>query len=136
MPDATRQYGRHKKRGVSVMALKVNLADLNAASAFVLGVLPESSLLMNAWIVQTIVGSVALSTADISADGNLLFNDYALTSVADTVTADVTNIHLPTGGDVTITPSADLSAGTGQLWVMLEYIEYEQCTGELTNFGS
>jgi len=140
--DISRKEGRHKKRDVSVAAFRLlgtEIAALIAAGAantddFQLGVLPKNILI-------TAVHTVIISSFDASltvdlgfAGGTELDSAVALDGSADTVVVGNTGISVQTGPIVTADFSADPSQG--EAMVIIEYIEYNQATGELTNFVS
>ena len=140
--DISRSKGRHKKRDVSVAAFELNgeeLATLIAGDAtnaddFQLGVLPTNILIVAQYTVIIESFDAAL-TVDLGFSGGTeLDSAVALDGAADTVVAGVTGLAIQTGPTVTADFSADPSQGRAM--VIIEYIEYDQCTGELTNFVS
>lgn len=139
--DISRSKGRHKKRDVSVSAFEINGAEVAALIAagtaantddFQLGVLPKNILIT---AVHTVVleSFDAALTVDLGFSGGTeLDGAVALDGAADTVVVGNTGISIQTGPTVTADFSANPTQGRAML--IVQYIEYEQCTGELTNF--
>ncbi len=136
MTNVTRTLGKHKKRDVSVMAIRCLGSEMAAAGTYEVGNLPKRILVIASTSFVVVPFDGTLPTADFGITGDSTAFDalVALDGTADTVVAGAGNIHMPTGAEVTVTR---LVASTlGEVWLIIEYIEYDQCTGELTNFST
>lgn len=135
MTNVTRTLGKHKKRDVSVMAIQILGTEMAAAGTYESANLPKGSLVIasTSFIVVPFDGTTP--TANFGVTGSLTIFDsaVALDASADTVVAGAGNLHFPSGGEVTVQRVA--ASTLGEAWLILEYIEYNQCTGELTNFS-
>lgn len=142
--NLTRYRGRHKKRNVSVMALEIDGAEIGALvdnHAFVLadddfelGVLPTHILITS---VKTVVledfdGSLTVDIG-LTSGGTELDAAVALDGGANSVVVGNTDISIQTGPKVFAEFSAKPTQG--RAYVIIEYIEYTQCTGELTRLS-
>lgn len=135
MTDISRKQGMHKKRDVSVMTLIMDAADMGAADTYELAELPKEILITASSLVVLIPFDGTLPTAAIGFQGGTgaeLIAATTIASAADTVVAGNGDISKQTGGVVTLTKVGTSTVGKAVMTV--EYIEYEQCTGELTNF--
>lgn len=135
MTDISRKQGMHKKRDVSVMTLIMDAADMGAADTYELAELPKEILITASSLVVLIPFDGTTPTAAIGFQGGTgaeLIAATTIASAADTVVAGNGDISKQTGGVVTLTKVGTSTVGKAVMTV--EYIEYEQCTGELTNF--
>ena len=136
MTDISRTLGKHKKRDVSVMAIELNVSDLAAADTYEVAVLPKNALII-ASTLTVVVPFTAGATVAVGFEGGTgaeLIAATTVASAADTVVAGHGAISKQTGPTITVTKAGTSTAG--KAWFIIEYIEYEQCTGELTNFDS
>lgn len=148
--NLTRELGRHKKRDVSVFTTFLDIVSAPGATAvstsgddYELFVMPPESLVTHASMVVVTANNAGTSAvADLGFGGDDTLIDGAdLTSAAGTELDGGTNAEIPaikaTGGTVTFSPTYAGTAPTaGRVLVRVEYIEYEQCTGELTEFST
>lgn len=135
MTDISRTLGKHKKRDVSVMALELNVSDMAAADTYELAVLPKNVLITASSLVVLTPFDGTTPTVAVGFQGGTgaeLIAATAIDSAADTVAAGNGDISRQTGGVITATKVG--TSTTGRAFFTIEYIEYEQCTGELTNF--
>jgi len=133
MTDISRTLGKHKKRDVSVMALEINASDMAAAGAYELAVLPMNVLITASSLVTIVPFDGATPTITVGFNGGTeLLALTAIDSAADTVVAGNGDISQQTGPVITMDKLGTSTVGIAMFTI--EYIEYEQCTGELTNF--
>jgi len=135
MTDISRKQGMHKKRDVSVMALMLDAADMGAADTYEVAMLPKNSLIIASTLTVLTSFDGTTPTVAVGFEGGTGAELIAATSVssaADTVTAGNGDISRQTGAAVTVTKAG--TSTVGKAVFTIEYIEYEQCTGELTNF--
>ena len=142
--DVSRGKGRHKKRDVSVAAYYIDSAELAALIAdgalatdqFMLGRLPTNIIIL-ASLTTVLVPFDAVVTMTCGLVGGTGAEFAAaltpLDAAADTVVAGSGDISVQTGPAVQAT-FAGAPGQVGLALVTVEYIEHEQCTGELTNF--
>lgn len=138
--DVSRTGGRHKKKDVSVFFAELNYDELaTSADVYQLGVLPNESVITSAFIVTvTAADAATASTVDIGfAGGAEILNDSDLKASAGTVDASsLVPLVRATGGIITATPTITGTNTQGKAYLVIEYVEYEQCTGEMTDFAS
>ena len=125
----------HKKRDVSVMVIYLTAAEMAAADTYEVASFPKNILITASSLVTLIPFDGTTPTAAIGFQGGSgaeLIAATAIDSAADTVAAGNGDISKQTGGVVTVTKTG--TSTVGKAVATVEYIEYEQCTGELTNF--
>lgn len=135
MTDISRTLGKHKKRDVSVMALELNASDMAAAGTYELAVLPKNCLITASSLVSIVAFDGTTPTVAIGFEGGTgaeLIAATTIAAVADVVAAGNGDLSKQTGPTITATKVG--TSTVGKYWFTIEYIEYEQCTGELTNF--
>lgn len=131
--DISRTLGKHKKRDVSVMALEINASDMAEAGAYECAVLPSNVLITATALVTIVAFDGTTPTIAVGFNGGAeLLAATALDSAADTVVAGNGDISVQTGPQITMDKVG--TSTVGKAYFTIEYIEYEQCTGELTNF--
>lgn len=139
--NLSRLDGRHKKRDVCVFFADVTYDEIiTNAEVYQLGVIPPESIVLSAVVLPIVLNNAGTSaTFDLGFDGGaeLIDDGDLLTAVGTDIPSTLVPIHLPTGGTLTIVVTYGGTAPTaGQLFLYVEYLEYRQCTGELTNFAS
>lgn len=135
MTDISRTLGKHKKRDVSVMALAISAKDMAAADTYELAVLPKNVLITASSLVTIVAFDGTTPTIAVGFQGGSgaeLIAATAIDSAADTVVAGNGDISQQTGP--VIEASKVGTSTVGLAYMLVEYIEYEQCSGELTNF--
>lgn len=140
--DVSRLNGRHKKRDICVFFAELDYDEINtAAEVYQLAQLPPESIVLSATVLPIVTNNAGTSaTFDIGFAGGaeLVDGGDLLTAAGTAVVSSTVPIHLPTGG--VLTWKAATFGGTaptaGKLFLYVEYLEYRQCTGELTNFVS
>ena len=137
--NISRVEGRHKKKDVSVFVADVDYDEIaTSADVYQLAEIPPESLILSAVLLPIVTNDAGTSaTFDLGfAGGAELIDDGNLKTAAGTaVTSSLTPLHRPTGGVLTFVPTYGGTAATaGRFILWVEYLEYTQCTGELTNF--
>ena len=137
--NLSRLEGRHKKRDICVFFAEIEYSDiLVAADVYQLGMIPPESIVIAATVLPSVTNNAGTSaTFDLGFAGGaqLLDNADLKTAAGTDIPSTLAPVHLPTGGILTIVPTYGGAAPTlGKMFVYVEYIEYTQCTGELTNF--
>ena len=137
--NISRLAGRHKKRNICVFQTDLDWDEIvTSADVYQLAELPSEIVVTACRIlVITAFDTATVATVDIGFDGDAtLLDDSNLKATAGTNDeSSLTPIHKPTGGTLTATPTLTGAAATvGKAKLMVEYIEYEQATGEMTNF--
>jgi hypothetical protein len=135
MTDISRTLGKHKKRDVSVMAIMLDASEMGAADTYEVAVLPKNILITASTL--TVLESMDGTNPTVAVGfqggtGSELISATTVSSAADTTAAGNGDISRQTGDVVTVTKVA--ASTTGLAVFTIEYIEYNQCTGELTNF--
>jgi len=117
------------------MAIQLLASEMGAAATYELANLPKQSLVIASTSFIVVPFDGTLPKADFGFTGALTELDatVALDAAANTVVAGAGNIHKPSGGEVTVVKT--VASTVGEAWLIIEYIEYTQCTGELTNFS-
>ena len=133
MTDISRTLGKHKKRNVCVMALEINASDMAAAGAYELAVLPTNVLITATALVSVVAFDGTTPTIAVGFNGGAeLLAATTIAAAADTVAAGNGNIAQQTGPQITMDKVG--TSTVGKYIFIIEYVEYEQATGELTNF--
>lgn len=133
MTDISRTLGKHKKRDVSVMSLPIDVSDMAAAGEYELAVLPTNVLITASNLVTLIPFDGTTPTIAVGFNGGAeLLSATALDGTADDVDAGNGGISQQTGPQITMTKVG--TSTVGKAVFMIEYTEYDQATGELTNF--
>jgi hypothetical protein len=133
MTDISRTLGKHKKRDVSVMALAISASDMAAAGAYEVAVLPKNVLIVASNLVTLVDFDGTTPTIAVGFNGGAeLIAATAIDGGADDVNAGNGGISIQTGPQITMSKVG--TSTVGEAVFTIEYIEYEQCTGELTNF--
>ena len=139
--NISRLEGRHKKRDVNVFFAEVDFDEVaTTAEIYQLAKLPPETVVLSAVLLPIVLNNAGTSaTFDLGfAGGAELINDGDLLTAAGTdVPSTLVPLHLPTGGTLTFVPTYGGTAATaGKAFIYCEYLEYRQCTGELTNFAT
>lgn len=145
--NMSRKLDAHKKRGVSVAAVDVNLADAVKQGAvqgdvLQLSKLPSNSLVLGLRIVLLEVADVAATiTPDTGAGGGTIaafdIGNGATAAVGDNISYDYSDddtLGLTDTGVLVTTALTTLAAGAtvGRFLLVVEYLEYTKTSGELT----
>jgi len=138
--NLTRKNHRHQKQDVSVFTTDLDYAVEvgDSADVFQLFTLPPESMVITAsLIILTASDAATTATADLGFAGDAtLIDDADLTSAAGTnLDGGLTPLIKETGGIVTYTPTYTGATTEGKVKVLVEYIEYNKTTGEVTNFS-
>ncbi len=128
--NLTRNGTFNQKKSVSVASAPFDFNDLNLVDDHQLFVLPDNSIITDLFFV-VIEAGVAASTYELGFEGGTgseIQTSGALTSVGvDRVGAD---LETDTGKTIIFTPSVQQTQGK---WIaILEYIEFNLVTGDLT----
>ncbi len=140
--NSSRLEGRHKKRDVNVFFADILFSEvITAAEIYQLCEIPPESVILSCVMLPIVLNNAGTSaTFDIGFDGGdeLIDGGDLLTAAGTDVASSLVPLHMPTGG--TLTWTAKTYGGTaptaGRAFLYVEYLEYKQCTGELTNFSS
>lgn len=135
MTNISRKQGNHKKSDVSVMTLLMDVTEMAAADTYEMATLPKGSLITASSLVTLIAFDGTTPTVAVGFQGGTgaeLIAATAIDSAVDTVAAGNGDISRQTGAVITATKVG--TSTVGKVLFTIEYIEYEQCTGELTNF--
>lgn len=137
--NLSRKNRRNYKRSISVFTAILTYSDEIGTSADVyqLTELPPEIVITRASVIPLVASDAATSaTVDLGIDGgNELIAAGDLKSVAGTdVTDDITSLVLETGGTLTFKPTYTGAVSAGKFLVVVEYIEYQKVTGEITNY--
>ena len=135
MTDLSRSQGNHKKRDISVSAFRLKSSDIPGADTYELGVLPTNILIVGSSVTNVVAFSAATAISVEMVGGATLITTADLAAAADTVVDSTsTPLATQTGPVVTATLTGGVALTAGEAVVTVEYIELDQCTGELTNF--
>ena len=132
--DKTRTGINNQKRSVSVLSAPFVEADILVdGSSF--ANLPARSLITNIIVNVTTVSATATSTVDVTANGNVVANEVAVTTAGAIVGTVVSGeAYLATGGALVVKAGA-VTPAAGDLVgdIIVEYIELDKSNGEYTN---
>lgn len=139
--NISRLEGRHKKRDVNVFFAELDYDEIaTSAEVYQLAQLPPESVVLSAVYFPIVTNNAGTSmTFDLGFAGGaeLIDGGDGLTAAGTDVPSTLVPVHLPTGGALTFLPTYGGAAATaGKVFIYIEYLEYRQCTGELTNFVS
>jgi len=137
MTDISRTQGKHKKRDVSVMAIPILASEVSAPDTYEAAMLPKNSLIIASTtsIIVPFDGTTPLLGVGFAGGSGIeLVSGVSLSTAANTVNPGSGDILKTTGAVITLTKTGADDNTVGEALVTIEYIEYEQCTGELTNF--
>lgn len=144
MTDLTRENNAFQKKGVCVMAVPINEGVdkgeiLAASDDHLLGKIPLDAVITNAFIqVKTVsdAATSAVATLGTTEGGSELLTAADLTTLGAEGTF-VPGVETGTGKDLwlglTYTGAA---TAVGEYVIVVEYVEYNLNTGDLTNFTS
>jgi hypothetical protein len=138
--NASRLHGRHKKRDISVFFAEIDFDEaITALDVLQLTQMPAECIVLSAVALPIVTNNAGTSaTFDLGfAGGAELIDGGDLKTAAGTdVPSTTVPIHLPTGGVLTWTAATygGTAPTAGKMFVYVEYLEYRQCTGELTDF--
>jgi hypothetical protein len=138
--NVSRLGGRHKKRDISVFFAELDFDEIaTAGDVYQLGMLPPEVIVLSAVALPIVTNNAGTSaTFDLGFAGGdeLIDGGDLLTAAGTDVPSTAVPIHLPTGAIVTWKAATygGAAATAGKVFVYIEYLEYTQCTGELTNF--
>lgn len=140
--NLTRKNGYHKKRGTCVAAIMIDFAVDTFVSAddHEVLVLPPNSFVKSAQLQIITANNATTATADVGfGGGDTLIDGVNLKATAGSTLSGGTNAAVPafrdTGGTVTFTPTVTGTATVGRALLLIEYVEVDKTTGELTNFS-
>ena len=135
MTEISRKQGMHKKRDVSVTVVVLDVAEMAAADTYEVAVLPTNILITASSLISLVAFDGTTPTVALGFEGGTGAELIAATTIAaaaDTVVAGNGDLSRQTGDTITATKLG--TSTVGKYLFTIEYIEYEQCTGELTNF--
>lgn len=137
--NISRLEGRHKKRDINVFFAEVDYDEIaTTAEVYQLADFPPECLVIGASVLPVVVNNAGTSLAfDLGFAGGaeLISAGDGLTAAGTNIPSTLVPVHLPTGGVLTFLPTyGGTAATTGKYFITVEYVEYRQCTGELTNF--
>lgn len=132
MTDISRTLGKHKKRNVSVMAIPISVKDMAAAGVYEVAVLPKNILITASTLVALIPFDGTTPTIEVEYGAVEVLAATAIDAVANTVVAGNGDLSIQSGPVLFMTKVG--TSTVGEYMFTMEYIEYEQATGELTNF--
>jgi len=114
MTDISRQQGNHKKRDVSVMAVKMVAADMGAADTYEVAMLPKNCLIIASTLVTLTTFYGTTPTVAVGFEGGTGAELIAATTVAgtaDTVAAGNGDLSKQTGAAITVTKTGTSTVG-------------------------
>jgi len=137
--NISRLEGRHKKRDVNVFFAEIDFDEIaTTAEVYQLCNIPPESIILSAVYLPIVTNNAGTSLAfDLGFAGGaeLISAGDGLTAAGTDVPSSLVPLHMPTGGVLTLLPTYGGTAATaGKAFLYVEYMEYRQCTGELTNF--
>jgi hypothetical protein len=137
--NISRLEGRHKKRDVKIFFAEVNFDEIaTSAEVYQFADMPDECIILSAVYFPIVTNDAGTSMAfDLGLNGGdeLIDGGDGLTAAGTDVPSTTVPLHVPTGGVLTFLPTyGGTAAAAGKVFIYVEYVEYRQCTGELTNF--
>jgi hypothetical protein len=129
--SVTRQGKFSTKKLLSQMVINIdkdNRSNFAAAGNFLVGKLPANCIVQNAYAFATTAGGISAVNVGTAEAGDQILAAAAADTAGKTGTAGAF-IHTGTGNDVYMGISAAL---TGELFIVIEYMELGVSTGSLT----
>ena len=135
--NLTREGKNNQKRSVCVMVSDELTGTEVAGTGVLIGILPPRSLIISAGILST-VASESSDTLDIAYGGTVVANEIP----ADDGTAPnfepgsiaTTAAYIAAGGEIIVLNGAQTVIAAWRGRAVIEYIELDLTTGNLTNF--
>lgn len=128
MADLRFEYKNNQKKSSCVSATGViaTLAALNED----LFTIPEASLVTDIKVI-TLAGAGVGATVDVVINGTVRGNELGVSAAG--VTSATPDVYLPTGGLVQVVAGATAPNTSGEIKVVVEYIETELASGTYTD---
>ena len=127
MADLTRVGQNNYKREVSV-----GVSDSMATAANTVFNLPANSLVTGVYVYVSAADTTATSTLDVTVGGTVVADEVAVTAIG-VATGTVTPTYFADGGAVSVAAGAVAPAGDGACRLVVEYVELDKVTGDLTD---
>lgn len=128
LQNLSRLKTANQKKAVQIASLEFDFNDLTLVDEHQFFQLPKNAVILRSYF-EVIEAGVAASTADIGFDGlDELFNNVDLVALA--YTTFVGNLNTLTGKTITFVPSVEQTQGRWRL--IIEYVEFDLTTGDLT----
>jgi len=127
MADLTRVGQNNYKREISV-----GVSDSMATTANTVFNLPANSLVTSVYVYVSAADSTASSTLDVIVGGTVVANEVAVTATG-VATGTVTPTYFTDGGAVAVAAGTTAPAGDGACRLVVEYVELDLVTGDLTD---
>lgn len=137
--NISRLGGRHKKRDINVFFAEIDYDEvLVSGDIYQMAMLPPECIVLSAVVLPVVTNNAGTSAAfdlGFSGGAELISAGDWKTAAGTDIPSTLVPIHLPTGETLTLKITYGGTAPTaGKAFIYVEYLEYEQCTGELTNF--
>jgi hypothetical protein len=126
MADLTRVGQNNYKREIMV-----GVSDSMSTGDNTVFNLPANSLVTGVSVVVTSADTTALSTVDVKVGITVVANEVAV-AAAGVASGTVTPTYFADGGAVSVAAGATVPAGDGVIRLVVEYIELDTVTGDLT----
>jgi len=123
MADLSRVSKNDQKKEISVFT-----TDTMSTDAHTFGTLPKGSLVTGAFVVVSKVDSTASSTIDVKIGSSVIANEVPVDALA-TITPTVAPLFFPTGGQISVAKGAVPGAGTGEMRLVIQFIELDLTDG-------
>lgn len=134
--NKTRAAEFAQKKGVSILALVLDPSlstEFDAAESYVVAALPSNSLVVGAEAFVNAVSDIGTLTLGITEAGTEIMSGIDTSATGD-AGAFTGTFDTGTGKSVYLETAAPLT--TGEVVIIVEYIEYTKNTGEYTKFTS
>lgn len=119
----------HKKE-ISTFASDV--ITTSATMDDILFTLPKASLVTAVYAVVLAGSGTSTDTVDVKVGSTVVANEVVV-GVVGVASGTVAKTYFPTGGTVTVVAGADAPGSTGQIKIVVEYIETELSEGTYTD---
>ena len=134
--DLTRARRFSSKRGVSAAAIVVNGEDFNAVDSYIVANLPAKCIVTNVYISITVLDSTAATVTMTVRVGGVTVSAAKNIGSGGTIGTTKSSVGVPTdtaGGIALAIDIAGAAPTDATATVMVEYIQEDLVTGELTN---
>lgn len=135
--NQTRNATNSQKKSISISSATLKFTEQAVASGESVSVfnLPANAVVTNAFFMVETGLTNATATGKITVGSTDAIAAVAFAGVAGAVKGGaVTKVPTLTGAEVTVTIGT-ANATDGEVVAVVEYIEYDKATGELTNFS-
>lgn len=125
MADLTYNNKNDQKKSIAVFA-----SGVCTTAGHTFADLPAESLVTAVYAVVSKVDPTASSTIDVKIGSTVVANEVPVAALATAQGVSFVPKYFATGGEISFVAGATAPAGTGEIKLVIEFIETEKTTGE------